>query len=233
ERSCARRHRTGHPSGGGQRYGRGRRMSLGTAIAMKRSYEAHGTILGKFVSAVCMGVLLGLFVTFVVVERGKGFGAIAAGPWTGWPRNGTSDTDPYARAILAYSGETSLSESEGMSFVAHGDSNGAEFDPACDYTLKGEIPSARYWTLTLLSPAGAPIANTAGRPGFTSSEVLRASDGQFEITLSRHARPGNWLPIGDTSKFILVLRLYDSELGAPAAALDPASMPGLVKGRCE
>ncbi|MGC2349200.1 MAG: DUF1214 domain-containing protein, partial [Methylocella sp.] len=210
-----------------------RRMSLGTAIAMKRSYEAHGTILGKFVSAVCMGVLLGLFVTFVVVERGKGFGAIAAGPWTGWPRNGTSDTDPYARAILAYSGETSLSESEGMSFVAHGDSNGAEFDPACDYTLKGEIPSARYWTLTLLSPAGAPIANTAGRPGFTSSEVLRASDGQFEITLSRHARPGNWLPIGDTSKFILVLRLYDSELGAPAAALDPASMPGLVKGRCE
>jgi hypothetical protein len=208
-------------------------MSLETAIAMKRGYQPRGTILGKFLSAGCIGVLLGLFVTFVVLERAKGFGAIAAGPWTGWPRNGTSDTDPYTRAILAYSGEVSLSESEGMSFVAHGDSNGAEFDPACDYTLKGEIPSARYWTLTLLSPAGAPIANTAGRPGFTSSEVLRASDGQFEITLSRHARPGNWLPIGATSKFILVLRLYDSELGAPAAALDAASMPGLVKSRCE
>jgi hypothetical protein len=208
-------------------------MSLGTAIAMKRGYQAHATILVKFLSAGCIGVLLGLFVTLVVVERGKGFGAIAAGPWTGWPRNGTSDTDPYTRAILAYSGEISLSESEGMSFVAHGDSNGAEFDPACDYALKGEIPSARYWTLTLLSPAGVPITNTAGRPGFTSSEVLRASDGQFEITLSRHARPGNWLPIGDTSKFILVLRLYDSELGAPAAALDAASMPGLVKSRCE
>ena len=208
-------------------------MSLGTAIAMKRGYQAHGTILGKFLSAGCIGVLLGLFVTFVVVERGNGFAAIAAGPWTGWPRNGTSDTDPYTRAILAYSGEMSLSESEGMSFVAHGDSNGAEFDPACDYVLKGEIPSARYWTLTLLSPAGAPIANTADRQGFTSSEVLRASDGQFEITLSRHARPGNWLPIGDTSKFILVLRLYDSELGAPAAALDAASMPVLVKSRCE
>ena len=120
-----------------------------------------------------------------------------------------------------------------MSFVARRDSDGVEFDPACDYAVKGEIPSARFWTLTLLSPAGAPIANTAGRPGFTSSEVLRASDGQFEITLSRHARPGNWLPIGATSKFILVLRLYDSELGAPAAALDAASMPGLVKSRCE
>jgi hypothetical protein len=208
-------------------------MSLGTATAMKRGDQARGTILGKFLSAGCVGVLLGLFFTFVVVERGKGFAAIAAGPWTGWPRNGTSDTDPYTRAILAYSGEISLSDSEGMSFVAHSDSNGAEFDPACDYVLKGEIPSARYWTLTLLSPAGAPIANTTGRSGFTSSEVLRASDGQFEITLSRHARPGNWLPIGATSKFILVLRLYDSELGAPAAALDAASMPGLVKSHCE
>jgi len=208
-------------------------MSLATAIAIKRGSQARATILGEFLSAGCIGVLLGLFVTFVVVEHGRGFGAIAAGPWTGWPRNGTSDTDPYTRAILAYSGEMSLSESEGMSFVAHGDSKGAELDPACDYVLKGEIPSARYWTLTLLSPAGAPIANPAGRPSFTSSEVLRAGDGQFEITLSRHARPGNWLPIGDTSKFILVLRLYDSELGSPAAALDSASMPGLVKSRCE
>ena len=208
-------------------------MSLGTAIAMKRGYRAHGTILGKFLSAVCIGVLLGLFVTFVVVERGKGFGAIAAGPWTGWPRNGTSDTDPYTRAILAYSGEMSLSESEGMSFVARGDSNGAEFDPACDYALKGEIPSARYWTLTLLSPAGDLIANPADRQGFTSSELLRANDGQLEITLSRHARPGNWLPLGRASKFILVLRFYDSELSAPAAALDAAHMPVLVKGRCE
>ncbi len=200
---------------------------------MKRDEQAHGTILGKFLSAGCVGVLLGLFVTFVVIERGKGFEAIAAGPWTGWPRTGTVEPDPYTRAILAYSGEMSLSESEGMSFVAHGDSDGAEFDPACDYSLKGEIPSARYWTLTLLSPEGAPIANAAGRSGFTSSEILRASDGQFEITLSRYARPGNWLPIGGTSKFILVLRLYDSELGAPATALDAASMPRLVKSRCE
>jgi hypothetical protein len=208
-------------------------MSLKAAITMKGGSRAHGTILGKFLSAGCIGIFLGLSATFVVVERGKGFGAISAGPWTGWPRTGTSDTDPYTRAILAYSGEMSLSESEGMSFVARGDSNGAEFEPACDYVLKGEIPSARYWTLTLLSPAGAPIANTADRQGFTSSEVLRASDGQFEITLSRHARPGNWLPIGGTAKFILVLRLYDSELGAPATALDAANLPGLVRSRCE
>jgi hypothetical protein len=120
-----------------------------------------------------------------------------------------------------------------MSFVAHSDSDGAEFNSACDYVVKGEIPPARYWTLTLLSPAGALIANPAERQGFTSSELLRTSDGQFEITLSRHARPGNWLPLDRTSKFILALRFYDSELSAPATALDAAHMPLIVKGRCE
>jgi hypothetical protein len=208
-------------------------MSLGTAITMKRSFWARATIFGLFLSAGCLGVLIGLFVTFVEVEHGKGFAAMEAGPWTGWPRSEASDIDPYSRAILAYSGKRTLSESGAMSFVAHGDSDGAEFNPACDYLLKGEIPSARYWTLTLLSPAGDLIANPADRQGFTSSELLRANDGQLEITLSRHARPGNWLPLGRASKFILVLRFYDSELSAPAAALDAAHMPVLVKGRCE
>jgi hypothetical protein len=208
-------------------------MSLGTAIAMKRTSWERATIFGLFLSAGGLGVLIGLFVTFVEIERGKGFAAMEAGPWTGWPRSEASGIDPYSRAILAYSGKRTLSESDAMSFVAHADSAGAEFDPACDYVLKGEIPPARYWTLTLLSPAGALIANSVDRQGFTSSEPLRASDGQFEIALSRHARPGNWLPLGRASKFILVLRFYDSELSSPAAALDAAHMPVLVKGRCE
>jgi hypothetical protein len=199
---------------------------------MKSSFWANATILALFLAAGCIGVLVGIGATFVEIEHGKGFAAIEAGPWIGWPRSEASDIDPYSRAILAYSGKISLTESEAMSFVADSDSDGAEFDPACDYVLKGEIPPARYWTLTLLSPTGALIANPADHHGFTSSELLRASDGQFEITLSRHARPGNWLPLGRASKFILVLRLYDSELNAPAAALDAAHMPMLVKGRC-
>jgi hypothetical protein len=208
-------------------------MSSDTAVALERSYRPFVPILIKYLSAVCFGILLGLSITFVVVERGKGFGAIEAGPWTGWPRAGTSDIDPYTRAILTYSGEMPLSESDAITFVANGDSNGAGFDPSCDYVMKGEIPSARYWTLALLSPVGAPIANQAGRQGFTSSEVLRTSEGKFEITISRHARPGNWLPLGDASKFILVLRLYDSELSAAVGAIVAANMPVLVRGHCE
>lgn len=210
-------------------------MSLGTAIpagGLRKSDRPHVATLVKFLSAGCAGILLGLVVTFAVVEHGKGFGAVEAGPWIGWP-NGFSEIDPYTRAILAYSGEMTLSDSAGMSFIAYGDSKGREFDPACDYIMTGEIPSARFWTLALFSPAGVPIANPAGRYGFTSSEVLRSNDGSFEITISRHARPGNWLPSGEASKFVLVLRFYDSELSAGANALGEANMPTLMKARCE
>jgi hypothetical protein len=208
-------------------------MSLGTAAAAGSGFLGHVAILGKFLSAAAAGVLLGLFVTWVVIEHKSGFGAIEAGPWTSWSRIGAPEVDPYSRAILAYFGETALSESEGTSFVAYGDRSGAAFDPACDYVMKGNVPLARYWTLTLFSPAGAPVANPAGRQGFTSGEVLRDSDGQFEITVSRHARPGNWLPSGEASRYVLVLRLYDSELSAPSGTIDAKKMPMFIKGRCE
>lgn len=190
-------------------------------------------ILGKFLLAGCAGVLLGLVITFAMLEHGFGFDAVRAGPWIGYPKNGAPDLDPYARALLAHSGEMPLGASEGLSFVARGDSSGAAFDPACDYLLKGEPPLARYWTLTLLSPTGFLIANAADRHGFTSSEILRSADGGFEITLSRFARPGNWLPIGDAAKFILVLRLYETELSAATTAFDATELPSLVRGICQ
>ncbi|MGO9849344.1 MAG: hypothetical protein ACLPKT_22885, partial [Methylocella sp.] len=83
-------------------------MSLSTAIVMKRPFRAHGSILGKFLVAGCLGVLLGLFVTIVEIEHGKGFVAIEAGPWTGWPRSEASVIDPFSRAILVYSGKIAL-----------------------------------------------------------------------------------------------------------------------------
>jgi hypothetical protein len=208
-------------------------MSLDRAASAGRGFLEQAATLGKFLSAAAAGVLLGLFVTWFVIEHKRGFGAIEAGPWTSWSRIGAPDVDPYSRAILAYFGETALSESEGTSFVAYGDRSGTEFDPACDYIMKGEIPLARYWTLTLFSPAGAPVANRAGRQGFTSGEVLRGGDGQFEIAISRHARPGNWLPSGEVSRYVLVLRLYDSELSAPSGTIDAKKMPMFVKGHCE
>ena len=42
----------------------------------------------KILIVTLVGIGLGLAMTFFAVERGMGFGAVKAGPWTGWPRSG-------------------------------------------------------------------------------------------------------------------------------------------------
>ena len=179
-----------------------------------------------------LGVALGLAFTFVSVERGLGFGAVTAGPWTAWPRTGARDADPYARAVLSRSGETPLGTAEGLSFIARTDSAGALLDPRCDYTIGGATPAARWWTLTAMTPEGRLIDNRARVNGFTSSEVARDAEGGFEIIASSAARPGNWLPLSRSSPFIFVLRLYDTTMSATASALDGSSMPAISRRRC-
>lgn len=189
-------------------------------------------ILIKSFIVVVLGTLLGLALTFVSLERGFGFGAVRAGPWTGWPKTGTADIDPYARAVLSRSGAIPLGTGEGISFIARTDSSGALLDPRCDYVLRGPMPPARYWTLSIYSPKGALIDNPAKRYGFTSAEILRGNDMPPEITLAVAPHPGNWLPVPPSSPYVVVLQLYDSVLSATASSLDSSTMPKLVKGSC-
>jgi hypothetical protein len=189
-------------------------------------------ILIKSCFVVVLGTLLGLALTFFSLERGFGFGAVRAGPWTGWPKTGSADIDPYARAVLSRSGAIPLGTGEGISFLARTDSDGILLNPKCEYTLRGPMPPARFWTLTVSSPKGGLIENAAKRYGFTSAEILRGSDMPAEITLASAAHPGNWLPTPPTSPYIVVLRLYDSVLSATAASLDSSVMPKLVRGLC-
>ncbi len=189
-------------------------------------------LFGKFLLAAVAGVLIGLSVTFAALENGFGFGAVKAGPWTAWPKNGAGDIDPYARASLARSGEIPLGSSEGVAFVARSDSAGNPFNVDCDYVVSGQTPQARYWTLTVMTPTGRLIAGPADRNGFTSSEILRSSDGGFVIALSHNARSGNWLPLGSGKTFILALRLYETEFSAATEAFDAATLPTVVRGAC-
>lgn len=189
-------------------------------------------LLGKFLLAGLAGLLIGLGLTFAALQYGAGFGPVRAGPWIAWPKAGGGNIDPYLRARLAHSGEVPLGASEGVSFVARRDSAGRRLDGACDYSVSGQTPQARYWTLTAMTPDGRLFANPAGRSGFTSSEILRAADGAFAVALSHNARPGNWLPLAYKKPFILVLRLYETEFSAGALAFEPANLPVVAKGFC-
>ena len=70
------------------------------------------------------------------------------------------------------------------------------------------------------------------RQGFTSQEIIRNTDGSFTIRIGPRARYGNWLPSGGVESYILVLRLYDTPVGAATRAGREARMPKIIARDC-
>lgn len=179
-----------------------------------------------------VAAIFGLGLTQFALTRGTAFGAITIGAWTAWPKTGTSDIDPYARAAIARSGELPIGSGDGVAFFASTDENGRSLDGRCMVSITGTTPAARFWTLTLYDLDGRLVPNAADRYGFTSQEISRRADGTFEIVLSPRARPGNWLPTGGIDRYVVVLRLYDTPVGVATRTAKDAPMPIITAGAC-
>jgi hypothetical protein len=76
------------------------------------------------------------------------------------------------------------------------------------------------------------VANSVNRYGFTSQEIVRRTDGSFEIVIAPRARPGNWLPTGGVERYVLVMRLYDTPVGVATRSGREALMPLIMRGPC-
>src|SRR3954447_4864315 len=87
-----------------------------------------------------VAAIFGLGLTQFALTRGTAFGAITIGAWTAWPKTGTADIDPYARAAVARSGELPIGSGDGVAFFAAGDDNGRALDGRCAVTLSGITP---------------------------------------------------------------------------------------------
>jgi len=183
-----------------------------------------------FAFAVAAGFGLGL--TQFALTRGTAFGAITIGAWTAWPKTGTSDIDPYARAAIARSGELPIGSGDGVAFFAALDDTGRALDGRCTVTIAGTTPAARFWTVTLYDLDGRLIPNAADRYGFTSQEIARRADGSFDIVLAPRARAGNWLPTGGIDRYVVVLRLYDTPVGVATRTAKDAPMPAVTAAGC-
>lgn len=179
-----------------------------------------------------VAALVGLGLTSLVSSRDLPFGRVVVGAWTAWPKSGNRDIDPYARAVAARTGALPLASGDGLAFVARADDAGRPFDTRCEIVLSGTTPPARFWTLSAYDPKGNLIANPVGRYGFTSSEIVRRSNGSFEIVAAPQARPGNWLPVGGKGRYILVLRLYDTSVGVRTRADREVAMPTVSVKSC-
>jgi hypothetical protein len=186
-----------------------------------------GTLLALTIAA---GI--GLGATWLAITQGTAYGGVTIGAWTAWPKVGTAGIDPYARAMVARSGELPVGSGDGVAFYARTDDVGRPLDGRCDAVIDGITPQARYWTTTLYNLEGRLVANSVQRYGFTSQEIIRRADGTFEITVGPRARPGNWLPSGGIERYVLVVRLYDTPIGVATRTGREAPMPSITQGAC-
>jgi len=191
--------------------------------------------LGFFVKAllVCaLGLAVGLAVSAWALSGLSPFDRVRLGPWELEAHAGSIEADAYTLARLGRSGEIPLAIGEGLQLIARVDDDGRPLDARCTYRVGPRVPAARYWTLSVIDPAGWPIENAARRYGFRSSELLRAGDGSFLVTVAADVQPGNWLPVGKQGPFALALRLYDTPLGATAGAIDRSTAPRVTRIGC-
>jgi hypothetical protein len=186
-----------------------------------------GVLFALMIAASC-----GLGATWFAVTHAAAFGPIRVGAWTAWPKTGTPDIDPYARATMARNGDLPTASGDGIAFFARTDDAGRALDGRCEIVLEGITPAARFWTLTLYDPDGRLIVNAADRYAFTSQEVTRQADGHFVIAIAPRARAGNWLPTGGADRIMLVLRLYDTPVGATTRIGREAAMPSIAESGC-
>ena len=182
--------------------------------------------------ALVVAAIVGLGATYLALTRGAAFGALTIGTWTAWPKTGTADAEPYARATIARTGQLPIALGDGVSFTAQTDDNGKLLDGRCDVAISGITPAARFWTLTLYNSDGELVANSVNRYGFTSQEIVRQADGTFEIVAGPRANTGNWLPTGGTERYALVLRFYDTAVGVSTKAGREIPMPAVNTRSC-
>jgi hypothetical protein len=186
-----------------------------------------GTLFGLALAAV-----VGLGLTYYALARGAAFGGLSIESWTAWPKSGTMDADPYARASIARSGRLPTAMGDGVSFTLTSDDDGKSLDGRCEVVVSGVTPAARFWTVTLYNRDGGLVANSTNRYGFTSQEVVRHADGSFEIVVAPRANPGNWLPTAGVDRYELVLRLYDTAVGVSTKAGREVPMPDVTTRSC-
>ena len=182
--------------------------------------------------ALAVAAIVGLGATYLSLTHGATFGALTIGSWSAWPKTGTVDAEPYARATIARTGQLPIALGDGVSFTAQTDDSGKLLDGRCDVVLSGVTPAARFWTLTLYNSTGELVANSVNRYGFTSQEIVRHADGSFEIAVAPRANPGNWLPTGGIERYALVLRFYDTAVGVSTKAGRELPMPAVRTRGC-
>lgn len=162
--------------------------------------------LGLFVGIALLG---GIGSSWYMIEMGSSLTTAKVGSWVSWPSAGTVGADPYTRARTIRHGSLPISGNVARTFEARTDDTGQRLQSSCDYVIEGNALHDGWWSLSVYDDQGRLIPNAADRHSFNSSTIARSGDGSFLVSLSRDARPGNWLPTAGAGRLSLMLMLLE------------------------
>jgi len=156
-----------------------------------------------------LGSILGVGSAFLSYDWAVNFYNIKNGPWQTNLAIGSGTANPYLRAAVAVHGLLALQQSETIYYSAYTDDDGKLLNADNVYRIEGRAPDSRWWSITVYGEDDFLIPNELNRYSYGSNSVSYNSDGKFTIILSKSHRDGNWLPLGNTKRFSLSLRLYN------------------------
>lgn len=174
----------------------------------------------------------GLGTAWYMIEAGTRVSTRSSGPWVTWSAAGRPDADPYTRAHMVRNALLPLASTLELTYRAKSDSLGAGLHAGCEYAIVMEGLDGGWWSLAAYDSRGRLIPNAAERYGFSKDTVMREPDGRAIITLARDARPGNWLPIGGSSRINLILTVQDAAWAAAVTDGTPKALPAIQRVAC-
>lgn len=184
----------------------------------------------KWLSALVLGVALGLGSLWYMIFKAKPPSFAVNGIWRTNLDAGSAANDAYSRLQIAITSILALNRTETIYFEANADAEGQPFTAACDYTLTGPAPDARWWSVTAYGADDMLIHSAGERYSASAASVESAADGTISIALTPDGSGANGIATGN-DRFVLLLRLYNPS-EAVAAAPDAARLFTLTKGSC-
>lgn len=195
-----------------------------------------GVIRNILINVLAFAVLAvggGLGTAWYMVEAGSRLSTRTSGPWVTWSTAGRTDADPYTRAHTMRNALLPIASTLELTFRAKTDSRGGRLHVGCEYAIVVEpFDGGGWWSLAAFDARGNLMPNAAERYAFTSDTAMREPDGRAVITLARDARPGNWLPIGGSSRINLILTVQNANWVAAANDSGGRPLPAIERVAC-
>ena len=197
---------------------------------LEQTGNAPVKFLVKWLSALIVGLALGFGSLWYMVFKATPPAIVTNGVWHTNLNVGSAANDAYSRLQIAITSILALNRSETIYFEATKDAEGQTLTAACDYTLTGPPPDARWWSVTAYGPNDMLIHSTGDRYSASAASVETGADGSVTIALTPDGSGPNGIATGNGT-FVLLLRLYQPS-EAVAAAPDAARLLTLTKGSC-